>query len=599
MKNSNLPRIIAILFIFTASFDVFASDPLSIVITPTRFSSAAKDSGAAVMVIDSKMIERQNRPDIVGVLNNIPGVAITQNGGLGQTSSVFIRGAKSDQTLVMIDGVVANDPSSPSNGFDFSNLTTDNIERIEVLRGAASTIYGSDAIGGVINIITKKGRGKTTTIFSTDIGSYDTKSAKAAITGENFSADFSRLASNGYSIYPKGVESDGYNNSVFSTRFGQEINDNLGVEFTNRTSFAKASYDGFGSDSLDFTKNLQAISSLKANTSFMDGRLKQIYAISNMDQDRKVYSRFGNFNYDGGRTQLELINNYNINPHNIAILGLQSRLENFDSNSSNKTDAATNAAYLQHQYQFASFNLLSGIRFDNSDAFDSHSSYSFSTAYNITNNLILKSNFNTGFKAPSLFQLYSDFGNANLKPEKSRNMDIGAEYELIKDLNIGSYLFKNYFDDLIDYNFATNKYDNIGKARSEGVEIFTNYNLSQDFNIGANYTYTLARNDITGAQLLRRPKNKAGINAAYDFLTDRANITSSVIYVGAREDIDYSFANIKSDPYYLVNIAGSYKLAKSMELYGRIDNLLNENYQAVYGYESPGLSSFMGVRMRY
>ena len=212
----------------------------------------------------------------------------------------------------------------------------------------------------------------------------------------------------------------------------------------------------------------------------------------------------------------------------------------------------------------------------------------------------LRGSYGTGFKAPSLFQLYSAYGSTDLNPEKSQGWDAGAEQDLMDGtLTVGASYFENRFDDMIDYDFVTSKYGNVSKAEARGVETFVTAKPVKDLSVRASYTYTDTQDKTTHAELLRRPRNKAALDTTYAF-TRKFRGTFGLIYVGERQDEDFSaFKNITLAGYTLVNLYASYDVYQNVTLFARVENLFDEHYEEVLGYGTPGRAGYGGVKVTF
>ena len=611
-----------------------------VVVTATRVETPMEEIASSVTVISSKEIERKQKTTVLEVLKGLPGLDVVQNGGVGGATSIFLRGANSEHTLVMIDGVEVNDPISPGRSYDFAHLTVDNIERIEVIRGPQSTLYGSDAIGGVVNIITKKGEGKPKFFLSTEGGSFTTFREATGISGGNkwvnYSFALSRFDTEGISTASKkdgNYERDGYENTSLSAKLGFKPMDNLGIDFILRYMDAKTELDNFagvgGDDPNYVQKSNQFLFKTQVGLSLFDQVWSQKLGLALNDHNRDIKNKKDSqhpFDYEKGRYDGQLLkfdwqHHLQLHKTNALMFGLEYEREEGKSkyyweslwgpgqSIFPKKTANIKGYYIQDEIKLWDrlFATL-GIRIDDHSRFGSETTYRVAPAYLIKEtDTKIKGTFGTGFKAPTLYQLFAPatlwgpIGNKDLKPEKSKGWDFGVEQNFFKNrVTLGATYFRNDFKDLIQFDWGQG-YINIAKAKTEGVELFASAKPIDDLTLRINYTYTDTEDKTTGEALIRRPKNKIGFDINYHFLNN-GNVNLGVIYVGKRDDLDFSISpsrRVKLDQYTLVNLAVSYDITKNFQLFGRVENLLDKEYEEVKGFGTPGLSFFGGMKLSF
>jgi len=611
-----------------------------VVVTATRVETPIEEIASSMTVISSKEIERKKKATVSEVLKGIEGLDVVQTSGVGRDTSIFIRGANSEHTLVMIDGVEVNDPISPGRSYDFAHLTVDNIERIEVIRGPQSTLYGSDAIGGVINIITKKGEGRPKFFASAEGGTFMTFRESTGVSGGNrwinYSLGLSRFDTDGISAANKkdgNYERDGYKNSSLSARLGFAPQENLDVDFIFHYIDAKTDLDnsgGAGGDDPNYVqKSKQLLFKTQVGLSLFDHRWTQKLAFATTDNDRDVKNKKDDQHpfdseqghYDGQLIKLDWQHNLQLHKTNDLTFGLEYEEEEGKSryywesqwgpgeSLFPKKTVNTKGCYIQDQIKLWDrlFATL-GVRIDDHSRFGTETTYRIAPAYLIKETgTKMKGTFGTGFKAPTLYQLYAPatlwgpIGNKDLKPEKSKGWDFGVEQNFLKNrVILGATYFRNDFKDLIQYEMGQG-YINIAKAKTEGIELFSSVKPIDDLTLRINYTYTDTEDKTTGETLIRRPKNKIGFDLNYHFI-NKGNVNLGVIYVGKRDDKDFSISpprRVILDQYTLVNLAASYDISKNFQLFGRVENLLDKDYEEVKGYGTPGLSIFGGMKLSF
>lgn len=618
----------------------------NVVVTATRTSTPAYELASSFSVIDSNRIKYSNTTNIYQLLQTQTGVSISQQGAPGAFTQVYLRGADPSQTQVLIDGVSLNMANDPSNTYDFADLSTDNVERIEIIRGPQSTLYGSNALAGVINIITKKGSGKPKFSISTEGGSYNTYKGWLGLSGGlrklNYSLSFSKYKTDGFSSADEkfgNTERDGTENYNTSARIGFEASDNFNVTFFGKFTKANTDFDQKGGkfgDDPTYKYNLEeGAYRLEGNLKLLDGKWNQKFGISFTRNIRKYkFDATPNnpaesrSNYDGKRIKFEWQNNFTLYKNNILTFGIESENEfansfyfysshvtrdspipnTFESVFPEKSARAT-GIYIEDQINFnKSFFASVGARYDKHEKFGSVFTFRIAPAYVFwSTGTKIKATYGTGFKAPSLFYLYDPaYGNPDLSPEKSRGWDAGIEqYLLGYRLTAGVTYFHNTFTDLFgfDNNFRT---ININKSQTSGVEVYLDSKIFPGLSLNANYTFTESKDLSSGSPdenlpLLRRPKHKAVISFSYNF-SQSVNIGVDAIFVGKREDKNFSTyptARVILESYTLLNASATFKLTGAVQIFGRLVNLLNTDYEEVYGYGTAKRSGYAGVKISF
>ncbi len=603
-----------------------------IVVTASRVEEPVREVASSITVITEKEIESRKATTVAEVLRDVPGLDVSKSGGPGGLTSVFIRGAKSEHTLVMVDGVEMNDPMDPGRSYDLSKLTVDNIERIEIIRGPQSTLYGSDAIGGVINIITKKGEGKPKFFISGEAGSYRTYQGKAGLSFGtkllNFSLGVSHFDTEGFSSAHKkygNTERDGHRNTSISTRLGVNPFEFLEIDLILRYMNSKTDLDRGGGPNQDdpnfFLDHRQLFFKTQGRVTLFDKLWEQKIGFSLAEHEREYKDRpdilhpFDSSRgiYDGLTWKFDWQHNLFLHKTNTITAGVEYEKEEGKSkyflqsmwgpyiSIFPRKSASTRAFYIQDKVDlFESFFATLGLRVDDHSRFGSKTTFRIAPAYIFKNTgTKLKATYGTGFKAPTLYQLFDpSIGNINLRPEKSKGWDAGIEQSFLKEkITVGATYFRNDFKDLIDYDWALG-YINIDKAKTEGMEVFISIRPIEDLTISANYTYTDTEDKETGEKLLRRPRQKGSLNLSYRFL-DKGNLNLNIIYVGERDDLKPYPRRGEVGGYTVVNLAASYDIHKNFQLFGRIENLFDKKYEDAWGYGTAGFSVYGGIKLNF
>ena len=591
------------------------------VITANRFETPIEQVGTSVTVITKEELDRGGREQLIDALEAEPGVTLTRNGGPGSLSQVQLRGAASGNTLVLIDGVEVNDPSGIDNTFDFATLLTADVERIEVLRGPQSAVYGANAVGGVINIITRKGEGRPKVNVAASAGSFDTQTASAGVSGGtgglSYAVNATTFRSDGISRADENdgnTENDAVRTRNATTRLGLEAGENLSFSFSGGWLDEYGQNDSFGpTDGPDFTESEQVFGRLGSAAEFLDDRVEVQAALFRSEIDRT--STTPNFDsasrFVGTRTGGEVYTNVELGAEDRKLtLGIARELEAAKNETralgtgtvtpSLDSTTATNAVFGQIVLPATpGLYLTAGGRLDDHSQFGVNPTYRLSAAYIAENTgTILRSSLGTGFRAPTLFQLFSSFGDPALDPEESVGFDIGVEQRFAGDRIVASVTgFRTDFDDLIDFDLATNRYFNVNEARTEGIETQLSLLATPSLRLDGTYTYLRAKNRTTGDDLARRPRHSGKLSAT--FIKPEGRLQ------GSRFGIDLTFAGDRFDNsantvvtpgFGRVDLNASVPIASSISLFGRVENLFDKDYQEVRGFGTPGLSAYIGVR---
>jgi len=610
-----------------------------VVVSATRTQTSTLELANSVTVIDSAEIANRNSSNVFDLLKNEYGVSYTRQGGPGTLSNINIRGGNSSYTLVLVDGIEVNLNNDPSNFYDFASLSTDNVQSIEILRGPQSTLYGSNSLAGVINVITKKGIGKPSFSLLSEAGSYKTFKNTLGMNGNvsnfNYSVTLSRAESEGFSAASEkygNTEKDGYRKDNISARLGYDFTETAQLNLLMSYNNSKSDYDQtagkFGDDPTYIFNQEEFSFRGEGKFDLLDGKWNQKIGASIFRNVRKYnfdYSKFNaaasNSSYDGRKIKIDWQNNFNLLENHLLTFGIEniseaavseyfyfSQFFNYESLFPQKK-SNTFGTYLQDQLKIGqSFFSTLGVRFDNHDKFGSVFTYRFAPAYIIwETGTKLKATFGSGFKTPSLFNLYDPaYGNLDLNPEESIGFDAGVEQFLANDLlSIGVTYFQNNYKDLIGFDQSF-KAINVNKAKTNGVETYLTAQMFDKLKIKLNYTYTNAKDESEGLddderKLIRRPEHKVGSYLSYNF-SPKANANVEVIYIGEQDDLvfdnlTFTSSRTQLDPYILLNFSAHYQLLEFLRFNLRLENILDSDYEEVCGYATPGFSIYGGIKL--
>jgi vitamin B12 transporter len=598
----------------------------------TRVETSEENVTSSVTLIDDKKIQARQAETVLELLREVPGVDVVQSGSRGNGTSVFIRGADSDQILVLLDGVEVN--STTLGSFDFAHLTTENVERIEVLRGAGGTLYGSQAIGGVINIITKKGDGPPVLTLSAAGGNGSTHRQVASLRGAEgkfaYSLSASQLQTEGFRRF-----NDDYENITASGRLDYKFTDDTSLKGIFR--FVKSDVGLFNSN--NFVPNDRGDPNAREELRQYLGKLEweqrifkewdyrvsgSIFKEETKDSDGPDSCMFFGFpcdvrSRDSFRPKIitgEFQINYRPREWSTTTFGMEYKLRQASTSGGIDRAIRNLAYYLQEQIQLFDRRLIliPGVRLDDHQTFGTAWTPSFSAAYLFRDSgTKLKAGYAKGFKAPSLNELFFPaafgcpaFGNPDLGPEKSWELNAGVEQSVLRDrVKVGATYFHREVKDLIEGRpipgnpFGCFRAENVGRARFDGVEWSLAIKLLSFLALNGQYTYLDW--DTANGTLARRPRHRGSVNLNYRQDALEVNLIANII--GKRDDFDATtFANVKQPGYARFDLAGSYALpvhipfVKSASLFGKIENLFNRSYAEANGFRARPLNFLLGVQ---
>ncbi len=578
-----------------------------IVVTATRIPQPLAQSLSSVSIITQKDIQNSQAVDVPSLLKSLAGVEFYQSGGIGKQGSVFMRGTNSNHVLVLLDGVRINSATTGTTAID--QITLDQVERIEVVRGNVSSLYGSEAIGGVIQIFTKRGKGEPAFNVSGGVGSHNTQRLATGFGGEvgstAFNVQVSKFKTDGVSaINPKiasnvNPDKDGYSNTSLSANVRQALNVNHSLSASIFQSAGDVQFDSSGS--FASAKDVHTSRATLSKWSFAsDNRLSDSWQ-SKLQLAQGVDDYIGYLN--GGQSYYMKTNNRQIGWQNtLAVSSFGSVLlgiENLDQKVMSDTPYAqttrkVNSLFAGYTGNYSAHQAQANIRQDRYSDFGIANTGLLGYGYAINDAWRATASISTAFKAPTFNELYYPVnwgGNPNLKPEHSRNKEIGMHY--VAD---GQRINAVYFDNRIRDLIAGYPSMNINQARSDGVELSYAGQFG-DTGVKAALTSQNPRDTQTGLALLRRAKTFSNLGVTQQFGTWK--VGGEWQYSGAREDRDInSGARTTLASYNLINLTANYDINKQLKLSLRADNLLNQDYMLAHGYNTLGRTIFVGVSYR-
>ncbi len=634
-----------VILIFICPFgDIVGNDEIyqlkDIVVSANRSPMSARKIGSTVTVISREEIENRRVRFVTDLLRTAPGLAVSQTSNTGSQTQIRIRGNEADHTLVLIDGIEVSDVGNGAE-FDFGHLLTTHVDRIEIIRGPQSALYGSDAIGGVINIITRQESAeKASGSTSAELGSFQSRALESSITTggdwHQLSVFGSRFENLGANIARQGDEKDGYQNMTLGINGHITPRDGLRFEIVSRLTESEKDFDqqdfrtpttateGLTFDTDNSTTSSQIYSRIGGTLSPTGSNWKYRIGAAITDSDNDTYTNglfsFGNEGqrkkYDYQLTYSRDIPRWADSVHTFTVAyeyeeirfrnigptptSLQNQRKDLDQDS------------LVGEYQLSLWNRLSissGIRHDDNERFDDSTTYRLTTAYLIPEyDVKIHGSLGTGSTTPTFTELFGFFpgfftGNPSLKPEKSRGYDVGVEKQFKEGrITTGIVYFNSVFDDKIVATFTTVANAN-GTSHRQGIELSMNASLTENLSISGSYTYTDAE-DATNLEEVRRPRHSANLGLNYHFFDRRATINISMDYTGDQRDTRFfnfptPSRRVTLDDYVLVNVATTVRLTENADLFVRVENLLDEDYENIFSFSTPGIGVFGGLTMHY
>lgn len=616
MKKNITTSLVAGLLLATNLYSNETTNLNEIVITSaTKSQQKLKDITSSVDVITSEDIESRKFKTVVEALNSLSSVSISSNGGMGQTSSIYLRGMDSNRTLVLIDGIRYNDITTPKGSANIEHLMINDIERIEVIKGAQSSIWGAEASAGVINIITKSAQKGTHGSASFEYGRYDSKIAKANISHktDDFDAKLgvTRVDTNGFSaISPnkssdaKKYEKDGYENTTVNTRLGYNFDENNRISTSYEFIDTKVDIDDFFSkdpNNRDSNKNKTHLANLN-------------YENKNDIATTKVYGNYTDIKRISTNTFIPdykgVVKEYGVNTSvdylNSSNVTLGADYKKFEdkkvvedmTNESRIKDYNNKGIFIANTNKFFDDKTIitEALRYDKYSDFDNKTTGKIGIKQYIIDELNLSANYGTGYNVPNLYQLHDVWaGNDTLQPEKTKSYDVSIEYK-----GFSATYFNTKVKDMIDYNYTTWAYEQMsGTSKLKGTEIAYKNSIIEDIFLNLSYT-NLSAKDTNGDKLLNRPTNKFGFGVDYYGLKDfQFNINGE--YIGSRESVNYlsSTKKTKTGNYTIWNAVVDYDINKNFSTYVKLDNILNKDYQIVDGYATSQRAAFVGLKASF
>jgi vitamin B12 transporter len=572
------------------------------VVTATRVAQPITDAVADVTIVDRDQIERSGAAGVADVLGRLPGISIARNGGVGATSSVYVRGAETRFTAVFVDGVRVD--SQSTGGASWNAIPLSQVDRIEVVRGPAAAVYGSDALGGVIQIFTRKGEAGFAPSVEVGVGSQGTRKVAASISGVQGEVDYafgvSRETSDGFNAQPdENPDRDGYRNTAYSGSLGWQLNRAHRLQATLLDSDLNGQYDGYLPGVDDRAQSDLQTLGLNWSAKWSDAYATQLGVTRGKDRyetspsnyltETQITSYLFQNDWTMGASQLT-----------VALERREDRLNN-DSTTPAISDRSQNALALGYALRSGDHSLQLNARRDDDSEFGGHTTGGAAYAYGFAPHWRAIASLGTAFRAPTLFQRFSIYGTADLKPETSRNAEVGLKF----DANGNSFSaigYRNKVSDLINYVSGPGAcingsgdyagcYGNTSRAQYSGLTV-SGATRAGMVALSGSLDLQNPKNLTTGLQLARRTKQTLKLAASVPVAGWHLGAEAEM--VGKRYDDAANTRELKS--YNLLNFTVSTAVAKDWTLLGRVDNLTDTDYQTAYGYATAGRTLYVGLK---
>ncbi|MDB5726297.1 MAG: TonB-dependent receptor [Novosphingobium sp.] len=611
----------------------------TVVVTAFRAPVSQAENSNSVTVLDEKQIAKAQPIAVSDILLRTPGVSVSRSGGYGTATSLRIRGADSSETVMVIDGMRLSDPSSTAGGYGFSNLMLDDIERIEILRGPQSILWGSDAIGGVVNVTTRRPTESLEGSFAAEGGSNQTVSARAGLGGTSKSLDWrfagSTFTTDGISARSNGTERDGFRRQAASGTVTVRLAPDISLDLRGYWGSSHNDFDATSGDSAAYGLTTEWSGYAGLNFALFDGRLVNRLAVLQNESDRENYDparliRAINFDAHGRVRRFEYQGTYRASDKLQIVFGAERDEQRMTTASPSNsiapyklvpTSADTNSVYGQVRFSpLAGLTLNAGARYDHQSRFGGNTVVSAGATYTPdAGATILRASFDEGYKAPSLYQMFSVYGAANLEPEKAKGWEVGVEHGFGQAIRVSAAWFQRNTENLIDFaNCPTagaqpaacyipgttttrlGYYANTAKSQARGLELTGSARLGVLFAEG-NYSWIKAEDRSAGSaflgrQLARVPRHLANVEAGVEL---PSGLRASVAARYAGDTFNSASSTVVLGGYWLIDLRAQWQVAETLTLQARVENLGDERYETAAGYSSLGRTVYFGVRTRF
>jgi len=616
MTTKSLSLIAATLLLTTNTFAEETLQDISIIST-NKTSHSIQNTTSNVTVITAEDIEENGYQTVSEAINTVAGISVSNAGGLGQQTSFFVRGADSGKILVLLDGMRLNDPSTTNGTALLNSLTTNSIQQIEIVKGGTSSIWGSNASAGVINVITKEPKDGVHGTVGVSYGSYATKGidANVAYKDDAFTAQLlsSYLNSDSFSaLAPRDAEADAYTNKNYNLKLGYAFDDNNQLNLSYNHIKTDTDYDdpfSAGQEDDDYSHATSEQKNIALDYRFTLENYSATFHASKGDYDRAFFTT--GFYGDGENVYKAVLKEYSfINAYDYtvgkAIVGFEYKdidgFNQYNTFPQSQADFSNKAVFISNTYNISKNTLIeTNLRYDHYNVFDSKTTYKIGVKHDhdFIKGFNTSANYYTSYDAPSSYQLANTVFGTQLKPSYTKGFDISASY---KDVLSVTY-FHNEVEDNIDYDMTNYGYYNVGgKSKFSGLELVSQYSLDDlGLHLSANYTHLFSFEKEDGSELPRRAKDT--LNVSINKYTDNnTHIGLNAQYIGDRLDTDGAYpvpAKVSTGNYTLWNLNFGMKLIDDVDISLHAKNIFDKDYESVYGYATQGRSIYAKIKYTF
>lgn len=605
-----------------------------VLVSASLLPIAASRSANAITVIDSEQLKNRAALSVSDLLRDVPGLAVSRSGVQGSATQIRVRGAEANHLLVLIDGVEANDPSQ-SDELNWGTLSAADIERIEVIRGPQSSLRGSDAMAGVVNIVTRRADRPLSANLFTETGSFGTHNSGLSIGSKQGDFDgrlsVNHIETEGENISRTGSEKDGYKNTNINLNAGWTVSDELRLSFAARQSDGMNEFDG-DSDFDGFVEDQDKVSEFRNSTMRVqgdyvsaDGRFQHKLVIAQSNNDNEAFDTGVLGTYTSStKDQYQYVGSVFWDEFSQRLSVLAEREEEdfsqrgplaWGSDPNQDRERNTDSLAIEYRTDLSdSLTLAASGRYDDNSEFDSANTFRVEAVYQLNDSTRLRSAYGTAIKNPTFserFGFYTNFiGNPNLQPEESTSWELGVDQILFdSNLTLSATLFdaeleneiNGFVSDPVTFGFTSANKE--GKSKRQGVELTAIGILSDSLSLNAAYTYTdSVESDGAGGYKdeIRRARHTGSLNLAWQVM-DNLHINTNAQYNGSQTDVFFPPWPAPSETvtladYTLLNVNANYSASEKLSIYLRLDNLLDDNYEEVFGYQTLGFGASLGVR---
>jgi vitamin B12 transporter len=592
-----------------------------VIVSSSRTAMPLSQVGSSVTVIEAEEIQQRGYISVVDLLRTQPGIATSRNGGPGQVATIRIRGEEGFRTQVRLDGMKLADPTGTQVGPQAEHmLANEDISRIEILRGPQGLMYGADA-GGVINLFTPRGQGELSGQLSAEGGRYGTQQFHGDVSGGNGQSDFylsaTDLHSAGFSASTADTvlnDDDGYDNTTVHGKFGWNVSDALRLQVVARDVDAEVEFDNCGFPTTHDCDSDYEQTTWQVSADYKSEHFSHNVAYSNTDITRDSYAAgLSSFSTDGEIDRVEYTGSTDFFSGFTLVYGADFEQEDIATSGGSSLDRDQRGYFIEYQVSpIDALFVTAGLRYDDNDDFGDHVSYRYTSAYlqdlGDGNTLKYHGSYGTGFRAPSLNELAYNNGpwawgaaaGLALDEETSKGFDVGLSYYAASGLELGAIYFNQRIDDEIYFDLInfTGYLQAKGDSKSSGVELFFDYPFAEQWRLLGNATYNDTET-LDDLQRIRRPEKVANLGGQFTSADQAFSLFANLRYSAASEDEVYGVGRLDLDDYVVLDISANYQLTAQAEIYGRVENVGNVDYEEVAGFNTGGSAAYAGLRYSF